>query len=50
MGRPPPNARCTAGWRRRWWGFLSCAQRRALVSTFLGGTWRAPAQPGIADA
>ncbi|CAE7568774.1 unnamed protein product [Symbiodinium natans] len=34
------------GWQRRWWGFLSCAQQRALASTLLGGIWRAPAQPG----
>ena len=26
-------------------GFLSCVQQRALASTLLGGTWRAPAQP-----
>ena len=46
--RAPPALRTAAmaGWRRRWWGFLSCAQQRALASTLLGGTWRAPAQPG----
>ena len=27
-------------------GFLSCAQQWELASTLLGGTWRAPAQPG----
>eukprot|EP00439_Symbiodinium_sp_Y106_P015732 s4904_g2.t1 len=43
---PAMRAAATAGWRRRWWGFLNCAQQRAVASAFLGGTWRAPAQPG----
>ena len=46
--RAPPvqRAAATAGSQRRWWGFLSCAQQRALASTLPGGIWRAPAQPG----
>ncbi len=34
-----------AGWERRWWGMLSCAQQTAVASTLLGNVWRSPAQP-----
>ena len=47
-GRPALRAAARPGWRRRRWGFLSCAQQRALASTLLGGTWQAPPQPGSA--
>ena len=34
-----------AGWERRWWGMLSCAQQTAVASTLLGNVWRSPHQP-----
>ena len=34
-----------AGWERRWWGMLSCAQQTAVASTLLGNVWRSPTQP-----
>eukprot|EP00434_Breviolum_minutum_P012613 symbB.v1.2.011117.t1/scaffold739.1/size166688/8 len=54
--RGPPNVRAPrapaalrhasrAGWERRWWGMLSCAQQTAVASTLLGNIWRSPAQP-----
>ena len=33
-----------AGWERRWWGMLSCAQQTAVASTLLGNAWLSPAQ------
>ena len=33
-------AAAMAGWQRRSWGFLSCAQQRALAPTVLSGTRR----------
>eukprot|EP00439_Symbiodinium_sp_Y106_P019261 s9450_g2.t1 len=45
---PALRAAATAGWRRRWWGFLGCAQQSALASTLLGGTWRTHARVGAA--
>ena len=45
--RAPPALRhaSRAGWERRWWGMLSCAQQTAVASTLLGNAWRSPAQP-----
>ena len=43
--RAPPPCALLPRQAGRWWGFPSCAQQRALASTLLGGTWRAPAQP-----
>ena len=34
-----------AGWERRWWGMLSCAQQTAVAPTLLGNVWRSPHQP-----
>ena len=31
-----------AGWERRWWGMLNCAQQTAVASTLLGNAWRSP--------
>jgi hypothetical protein len=47
---PPPVRRsASAGWSRRWWGFLSVAVQQAVASTALGRAWPAPPQVGAAS-
>ena len=49
--RAPPALRQAswAGWERRWWTLLSCAQQNAVASTLLGNVWRSPSQAWEAD-
>ena len=49
--RAPPALRqaSRAGWERRWWALLSCAQQNAVASTLLGNVWRSPSQAWEAD-
>ena len=45
--RAPPALRqaSRAGWERRWWALLSCAQQNAVASTLLSQAWEADGPP-----